>query len=73
MMRRRWAPADVPARIRQNNAVLWAGPMTHLVHYPLHKGETYNLVVVFHSDRYEEGWDTYGDPEELSERFAGQA
>jgi len=64
--------ADVPARIRQNNAVLWAGPKTHLVHYPLRSGEIYNLVVVFHSDRYEEGWDTYGDPEELSERFAGQ-
>jgi 2-polyprenyl-6-methoxyphenol hydroxylase-like FAD-dependent oxidoreductase len=64
--------SEVPTRIRQNNAVLWAGPKTHLVHYPLHKGEIYNLVAVFHSDRYEEGWDTYGDAEELSERFAGQ-
>ena len=26
--------------------------------------------MVFHSDRYEEGWDTYGDPEELHLRFA---
>jgi salicylate hydroxylase len=25
---------------------------------------------VFHSDRYEEGWDSYGDPAELHERFA---
>ena len=64
--------AEVPEDIRQNNVVLWAGPKTHLVHYPLHKGEIYNLVVVFHSDRYEEGWDTFGDPEELTERFAGQ-
>ena len=29
--------AEVPENIRQNNAVLWAGPKTHLVHYPLHK------------------------------------
>ena len=44
----------------------------HLVHYPLHRGEIYNLVAVFHSDRYEEGWDSYGDPEELNARFQGE-
>jgi salicylate hydroxylase len=64
--------AKVPAHLQENNVVLWAGPKTHLVHYPLHRGEVYNLVVVFHSSRYEEGWDTYGDPAELRERFAGQ-
>ena len=64
--------AQVPAHLQENNVVLWAGPKTHLVHYPLHRGEVYNLVVVFHSSRYEEGWDTYGDPGELRERFQGQ-
>jgi 2-polyprenyl-6-methoxyphenol hydroxylase-like FAD-dependent oxidoreductase len=64
--------AKVPEHLWENNVVLWAGPKTHLVHYPLHRGEVYNLVVVFHSSRYEEGWDTYGDPSELHERFAGQ-
>ncbi len=64
--------AEVPAPLQENNVVLWAGPKTHLVHYPLHRGEVYNLVVVFHSSRYEEGWDTYGDPSELRERFRGQ-
>ncbi len=63
---------DVPQHLRSNNVVLWAGPRTHLVHYPLRRGELYNLVAVFHSNRYEEGWDTYGDPEELRERFRGQ-
>jgi salicylate hydroxylase len=63
---------DVPEHIRQDNVVLWAGPKTHLVHYPLHRGEIYNLVAVFHSDRYEEGWDVYGDAAELRERFAGE-
>jgi len=64
--------AEVPAQIDQNNIVLWAGPRTHLVHYPLHRGDIFNLVAVFHSDRYEEGWDTYGDPEELNARFQGE-
>jgi len=41
---------------RPNSVVLWAGPKTHLVHYPLRRGELFNLVAVFHSDRYEEGW-----------------
>ena len=63
---------DVPPQIDRNNVVLWAGPRTHLVHYPLHRGNIFNLVAVFHSDRYEEGWDTYGDPEELNVRFAGE-
>jgi 3-hydroxybenzoate 6-monooxygenase len=63
---------DVPADLQENNVVLWAGPKTHLVHYPLHRGDVYNLVVVFHSDRYEEGWDTYGDPEELDLKFRAQ-
>ena len=62
----------VPEHLRQDNVVLWGGPKTHLVHYPLRRGEVYNLVVVFHSSRYEEGWDTYGDPGELRERFQGQ-
>jgi salicylate hydroxylase len=30
----------------------------------------FNLVAVFHSDRYEEGWDSFGDPAELHQRFA---
>lgn len=63
---------EVPAHIRNNDVVLWAGPKTHLVHYPLHRGDIYNLVAVFHSDRYEEGWDTYGDSEELNARFQGE-
>jgi len=61
--------AEVPDDLWQNNVVLWAGPKTHLVHYPLRRGELYNLVAVFHSDRYEEGWDVYGDPEELRRKF----
>ncbi|MCW5749792.1 MAG: 3-hydroxybenzoate 6-monooxygenase [Alphaproteobacteria bacterium] len=66
-------PMDqVPADLRSPAVTLWAGPRTHLVHYPLRRGELFNLVAVFHSNRYEEGWNSYGDPAELNERFAGQ-
>ena len=61
---------DWPKEYRINKMILWGGEKTHLVHYPLRRGELFNLVVVFHSDRYEEGWDTYGDPAELHQRFA---
>jgi salicylate hydroxylase len=64
--------AEVPGDLWQNNVVLWAGPKTHLVHYPWRRGELYNLVAVFHSDKYEEGWDVYGDPQELERKFANE-
>jgi salicylate hydroxylase len=60
----------VPGELWQNNVVLWAGAKTHLVHYPLRRGELYNVVAVSHSDRYEEGWDVFGDTEELERKFA---
>lgn len=62
---------DVPAENRLNAMVVWMGPKYHLVHYPLRGGKLFNLVAVFHSDRYEDGWDTFGDPEELHLRFQG--
>ncbi|HMI97337.1 MAG TPA: 3-hydroxybenzoate 6-monooxygenase [Micropepsaceae bacterium] len=63
--------ADVPDYLRRNDMVLWAGPKCHMVHYPLRGGELFNLVATFHSNRYEEGWNSYGDPAELHERFQG--
>jgi salicylate hydroxylase len=62
---------EVPENLRVGSMVIWAGEKTHLVHYPLRGGEITNLVAVFHSNKYEEGWDSYGDPTELRERFAG--
>ncbi len=62
---------DVPVVNHRNEVILWAGPRTHLVHYPLHRGDIFNLVSVFHSDAYEEGWDVYCDIGELNDRFAG--
>ena len=62
--------SEMPEQWRWRDMVLWAGEKVHLVHYPLRTGELFNLVAVFHSNRYEEGWDSYGDPAELHERFA---
>jgi 3-hydroxybenzoate 6-monooxygenase len=62
--------ADWPKEYRLPKMIIWAGDKTHLVHYPLRRGELFNLVVVFHSNRYEEGWDSYGDPAELHQRFS---
>ena len=63
---------EVPADLWHPDVVLWAGPRTHLVHYPLRRGELYNLVAVFHSDHYSEGWDQAGDPALLHAHFKGQ-
>ena len=61
---------EVPAHLWNDEVVLWGGEKTHLVHYPLRRGELFNLVAVFHSNKYDEGWNTFGDTAELNERFA---
>lgn len=60
---------EVPAHLWSDDVLLWGGEKTHLVHYPLRRGELFNLVAVFHSSKYDEGWNTFGDPAELTERF----
>lgn len=62
--------AEVPPELWSDDVVLWGGEKTHLVHYPLRRGELFNLVAVFHSNKYDEGWNTFGDLGELNERFA---
>jgi salicylate hydroxylase len=61
---------DVPEHLWSDDVVLWGGEKTHLVHYPLRRGELFNLVAVFHSNKYDEGWNTFGDTHELDQRFA---
>ena len=62
--------SEVPEQLWSDDVVLWGGEKTHLVHYPLRRGELFNLVAVFHSNRYDEGWDSFGNTAELTERFA---
>jgi salicylate hydroxylase len=64
-------PADeMPKELAWNAMCIWCGEKTHLVQYPLRRGELFNLVAVFHSDKFTEGWNAFGDPEELHLRFA---
>jgi len=51
--------------------LLWGGEKTHLVQYPMRRGELLNLVAVFHSSKYDEGWNSFGDTNELNQHFAG--
>ncbi len=64
--------SEVPEDLWQPDVVLWAGPRTHLVHYPLRRGDLYNLVAVFHSKQYVEGWNAEGDTQLLWRHFEGQ-
>lgn len=42
-------PADrVPAALRGSGVTVWLGPQLHVVHYPVKRGELYNLVAVVH-------------------------
>lgn len=61
---------DVPPELWSDEVQLWGGEKTHLVTYPLRRGELFNLVAVFHSNKYDEGWDAFGDNSELTDRFA---
>jgi len=63
--------ADMPADLRWNAPVVWAGPDCHLVHYPLRRGEQYNLVVTFHSRQQEEWGVSDGSKEEVLSYFEG--
>lgn len=63
---------EMPKALQWWSMTIWAGDKTHLVHYPLRGGDLFNLVAVFQSDKFTEGWDAYGDKDELFERFDGK-
>lgn len=48
----------------------WIGPNLHFIQYPLRRGELYNQVAVFKSDRYRADADDWGSEEELEAHFA---
>ena len=62
---------QVPPEFRRNDMLLWAGPKNYLVQYPLRGGDLFNLAAVLHSACHDEGWNSYGDPEELNSSFDG--
>ncbi len=62
---------QIPPSMRQNAMNLWVGPKMHMVIWPMRKQTYANITIVFHSSRFEEGWDTYGDPDELRASVGG--
>ena len=53
-----------------DDVVVYIGPGCHLVQYPLRRGEMFNQVAVFRSDRALAGEDDWGTPDELDAAFA---
>jgi 2-polyprenyl-6-methoxyphenol hydroxylase-like FAD-dependent oxidoreductase len=60
---------EMPEELRWNAATLWAGPNTHVVHYPLKGWKVFNLVATYHSDRRTPGAGEPASREEVLERF----
>lgn len=61
----------MPQDLRWNAATLWAGPKTHIVHYPLKGWEVFNIVCVFHDEtRTEPAANEPGSSQEVLQRFA---
>jgi salicylate hydroxylase len=48
----------------------WIGPNLHFIQYPLRRGELYNQVAVFKSNRYRANSDDWGAEDELEAHFA---
>jgi len=61
---------DISAVLKANSMALWVGPKLHMVLWPMRKERFYNVTVVFHSDRFDTGWDAAGNREPLLEHFA---
>lgn len=66
-------PAErLPERLREPLGVNWMGPGSHVVHYPLRRGELFNFVGILEKDVWpEESWTAQGTVEECVADFEG--
>jgi salicylate hydroxylase len=53
-----------------DNVQFWIGSGMHLVQYPIRRGELFNQVAVFKSNRLPNETDEWGTKQELNERFS---
>jgi 3-hydroxybenzoate 6-monooxygenase len=61
---------EMPEALRANAAMLWAGPKTHFIHYPLRDWKLFNIVATFHgSGDTAEMHDEPGTRDELMAHF----
>src|SRR5258708_1158283 len=61
---------DMPKDLRWPAATLWAGPGTHIVHYPLRGWKLFNLVATVVRERAGTGHNEEAPPEEVLPLFA---
>jgi salicylate hydroxylase len=61
---------DMPKDLRWAAATLWAGPNTHIVHYPLRGWKLFNLVATVVRERAGTGHNEEAPPEEVLPLFA---
>jgi len=61
---------DMPADLRWAAATLWAGPNTHIVHYPLRGWKLFNLVATSVREEAGTGHNEEAPPEEVLPLFA---
>jgi salicylate hydroxylase len=61
---------DMPKDLRWPAATLWAGPGTHIVHYPLRGWKLFNLVATVVRERAGSGHNEEALPEEVLPLFA---
>jgi 3-hydroxybenzoate 6-monooxygenase len=61
---------DMPKDLRWPAATLWAGPGTHIVHYPLRGWKLFNLVATVVRDQAGTGHNEEAPPEEVLPLFA---
>jgi salicylate hydroxylase len=61
---------DMPRALRWPAATLWAGPNTHIVHYPLRGWKLFNLVATVVRERAGSGHNEEAPPEEVLPLFA---
>jgi len=65
------AAAELPPAATADRVGLWLSNDAHLVHYPVAKGRTVNVVAIVEEDWSEPGWSAAGDRRWLTARFAG--
>jgi salicylate hydroxylase len=62
----------LPKHLREPLGVNWMGPGSHVVHYPLRRGELVNFVGILEKDQWvDESWTAKGTVEECVADFEG--
>jgi 3-hydroxybenzoate 6-monooxygenase len=64
------AAENMPTSLRWPAATLWAGPNTHIVHYPLRGGRLFNLVATVVREQAGSGRNEEASPDEVLPLFA---